>query len=79
MKKIDSHMKISSLMGMLTNIIQLFGHLKTTVLSILFNSYCCAFYGFQNLRLDSICFNNVLIAWNKGVRRMLNLPSRAHT
>ena len=37
------------------------------------------YYGFQNWRLDSICFNNVLIAWNKRVRRMLNLPSRAHT
>ena len=41
----------------------------------LFNSYCC----FMVLdSLDSICFNTVLIVWNKGVRRMLNLPSRTH-
>ena len=54
-------------------------HLQTTVLSRLFNSYCCAFYGSQNWRIDSTCFNHVLIAWNKGVRRLLNLPSRTHT
>ena len=77
--KIDCRMKISSFYGYVNKINANFGHLQATVLSRLFNSYCYSFYGSQNWRLDSICFNNVLIAWNKGVRRLLNLPSRTHT
>ena len=72
-------MKISSFYGYVNKLNANFGHLQATVLSRLFNSYCCAFYGSHNWHLDSICFNNVLIAWNKGVRCMLNLPSRTHT
>ena len=78
-EKIDCRMKISSFYGYVNKLNANLGHLQGTVLSRLFNSYCCAFFGSQNWRLDSICFNNVLIPWNKGVRRMLNLPSRTHT
>ena len=77
--KIDCRMKIFSCYGYVNKLNVNFGHLQATVLSRLVNSYCCVFYGYQNWRLDSIYFNNVLIAWNKGVRRMLNLPSRTHT
>ena len=76
--KIDCRMKISSFYGYVNKLNANFGYLQATVLSTLFNSYC-AFYGSQNWRLGSICLNNVLIAWNKGVRCMLNLPRRTHT
>ena len=66
-------MKISSFYGFVNKLNANFSHLQTTDLSRLFNSYCSAFYGYQNWRIDSICFNHVLIAWNKEVRRMLNL------
>ena len=72
-------MNISSCYGYVNKLNYNYGHLQTTVLSRLFNNYGCAFYGSQNWRLDSIYFNNVLIAWNKGVSRMLNLPSHTKT
>ena len=50
-------MKIYSLFGWYVELNYNFGHLQTTVLSRLFYSYCCAFYGSQNWRLHSIYFN----------------------
>ena len=77
---IDCHMKIFSFYRYVNKLNANVCHLQTTVLSRFFNSYCCAFSGSPNWRHDSICFNNVLSAWNKGVRRLLNLPSRrTHT
>ena len=58
--KIDCRIKISSFYGYVYKLNANFGHLQATVLSRLFNSYCCAFYDSQNWRLDSSCFNNVL-------------------
>ena len=72
-------MKISSFYVYVNKLNSKFGHLNTTVLFRLFNSYCCAFYGYQNWCLDSIYFNHVLIAWNTGVRRMLHLLNSTNT
>ena len=48
-----------------------------SVLVRLFKTYCCTFYGSQVLQVNSQSINSVCTSWNKGVRRILNLPHDA--
>ena len=50
-----------------------------SVLVRLFKTYCCTFYGSQMWQINSQSINSVCTSWNKGVRRILNLPHDAHT
>ena len=50
-----------------------------SVLVRLFKTYCCTFYGPQMWQVNSQYINSVCTSWNKGVRRILNLPHDAHT
>ena len=50
-----------------------------SVLVRLFKTYCCTFYGSQVWQVNSQSINSVCTSWNKGVRRILNLPPDAHT
>lgn len=77
--EIDCRMKISSFIGQVNKLNANFGHLQTHVLSRLFKLYCCSYYGSQIWCLNSLYFDKVCTAWNKGVRRVLNLPYNAHT
>ena len=49
---------------------------QMSVLVCLFKTYCCTFYGSRMWTFQSI--NCVCTSWNKGVRRVLNLPHNAH-
>ena len=57
----------------------IFGCLQMPVLVRLFKTYCCTFYGSQLWQINSQSINSVCSSWNKGVRRILNLPHDAHT
>ena len=50
-----------------------------SVLVPLFKTYCCTFYGSQMWQVNSQYINSVCTTWNKGVRRIFNLPHDAHT
>ena len=50
-----------------------------SVLVRLLKTYCCTFYGSQMWQVHSQYINSVCTFWNKGVRRILNLPHGAHT
>ena len=70
---------MSSFIGNVNKLNANFGHLQVDVLSRLFKTYCCSFYGSQIWRINSLHYNKVCTGWNGGVKRMLNLPFRTHT
>ena len=77
--EIDCRMKMSSFIGHVNKLNANFGHLQNVILCKLFKMYCCSFYGSQIWRVNSIYFDRVCVAWNKGVRRVLNVPYNTHT
>ena len=77
--ELDCQMKISSFIGNVNKLNANFGHLHKDAICRLYKSYCCSFYGSQSWRIDSLYFLKVCTAWNKGVRRIVNVPYRTHT
>ena len=52
--------------------------LRYNVIKELFRKYCTSFYGCQCWDLRSKCINDFYIAFNKGARRVLDLPYSTH-
>ena len=46
--------------------------------SVLFKSYCTAFYGSQLWRPDSKAFKSFKVSVNKGIRRLCGIPRHSH-
>ena len=76
---IDCTHKKSRFIGQVNKLCANFGYLQMSVLVRLFKTYCCTFYGSQMWQVNSQYINSVCTTWNKGVRRILNLPHDAHT
>ena len=74
---IDCTHKKSIFIGQVNKLCANFGCLQMSVLVSLCKTYCCTFYGSQMWESQST--NMVCTSWNKGVRRILNLPHDAHT
>ena len=55
-----------------------FGCLQMSVLVRLFKPYCCTLCGSKMWQVNSQSVNSICTSWNKGVRRILNLPHNAH-
>ena len=49
------------------------------ILSQIFKTHCCTFYGSALWYFNSEGFAKICTTWNKGVRTILKLPIRAHT
>ncbi len=77
--EVDCKMKISSFIGNVNKLNANFGQLQHIVLSRLFKTHCCSYYGSQLWRLNSMYFDRVCTEWNKSVRRLFNLPYTTHT
>ena len=56
-----------------------FGHLQSHILSQIFKTHCCTFYGSVLWYFNSEGSAKICTTWNKGVRTILKLPIRAHT
>ena len=76
---IDCTPKKSIFIGQVNKLCANFGCLQTSVLVCLFKNYWCTFYGSQMWQINSQSISSVCTSWNKGVRRILNLPHDAHT
>ena len=76
---IDCIYKSSVFIGHVNKLIANFRHLQPTVLTRLFKTYCSSFYGSQLWHLNSAFIDRVCTVWNKGVRRIFNLPNDSHT
>jgi len=69
----------SSFNGSVNKLIGTYGGLQYPVISQLFKSYCCSFYGSQLWNFSSSGFNACCIQWNKAIRLIFNLPYQTHT
>ena len=76
---IDCTHKKSVFIGQVNTLCVHFGCLQKSVLVRLFKDYCCTFYGFKMWQINSQSISSVCTSWNKGVRRILNLPHDGHT
>ena len=76
---IDCTHKKSIFIGQVNKLCANFGRLQMPVLVRLFETYCCTFYGSQMWQINSQSTNSVCTSWNKGVRRILNLPHDTHS
>ena len=76
---IDCTHKKSVFIGQVNKLCANFGYLEISVFVRLFKTYCCTFYVSQMWQVNSQYINGVCTYWNKGVRRILNLPHDAHT
>ena len=75
---IDCTHKISIFIGQVNKLCVDFDRLQMSVLVLLFKTHCCTLYGSQIWQINSQSINSVCTSWNKGVRRILNLPHDAH-
>ena len=69
----------SIFIGQVNKLCANFGYLQMSVLVRLYKTYCCIFYGSQMWQVNSQYINSVCTSWNKGVKRILDLPHDAHT
>ena len=76
---IDCKMKCSRFIGSVNRVMANFGHLQSHILSQIFKTHCCTFYGSALWYFNSEGFAKMCTTWNKGVRTILKLPIRAHT
>ena len=56
-----------------------FSSLHGSLKAVLFQNYCCSFYGCQTWDLDSRSVVSMNTEWNKAVRRTLLLPYQTRT
>ena len=77
--KLDCKMKMSLFIGHVNKLNATFGNLQSNIISRLFKTYCCSFYGSQIWKVNSVCFDKVCTLWNKSVRRIYNIPYTSHT
>ena len=76
---IDYKIKCSRFIGSVNRVMANFGHLQSHILSQIFKTHCCTFYGSALWYFNSEGFAKMCTTWNKGVRTILELPIRAHT
>ena len=74
----DINYKCSSFIGYFNKMMSHYSHLQPNVLSRLFKSYCCSFYGSFLWQYNSRGFEKMCITWNKAVRKMHSLPYHTH-
>ena len=74
----DFTMKRSDLIGRSNTVIGNLSGLTVDIISKVFTSKCCHFYGTQIWDFSQHCLTDFTVAWNKCVRRLLCLPNRTH-
>ena len=74
----DSNQKASHFIGQFNKLYSNFGYLQANVLSNLFKSYCCSFYGSFLWLYNSNGFKKCCKQWNKAIRKIFSLPYQSH-
>ena len=74
----DSNQKASHFIGQLNKLYSNFGYLQANVLSNLFKSYCCSFYGSFLWLYNSNGFKKCCTQWNKVIRKIFSLSYQSH-
>ena len=76
---IDCKIKCSSFIVSVNGVMANFSHLQSHILSQIFKTDCCTFYGSALWYFNFGGFANICTTWNKVVCTILKLPIRAHT
>ena len=74
----DSNQKASHFIGQFKKLYSNFGYLQANVLSNLFKSYCCSFYGSFLWLYNSNGLKKCCTQWNKAIRKIFSLPYQSH-
>ena len=75
---IDIIQKRSDFKGYFTKLISYFALIQPAILSNLFKTYCCLYYGSALWHYNSCVFDKYCIQWNKSMRKIFSLPNTAH-
>ena len=74
----DGNQKASHFIGQFNKLYSNFGYLQANVLSNLFKSYCCSFYGSFLWLYNSNGFKKCCMRWDKAIRKIFSLPHQSH-
>ena len=74
----DCVMKCSTFIGSVNKLMANFGHLQAPVLSKIFKTFSCNFYGSPIWDFNSTGFRKICTTWNIGVHTVLKLPFDTH-
>ena len=78
-ENIEISNKTCAFFGNVNSLKSCFGNVGYRNISILYNSYCCHYYGCQAWRLGDRDMKRFYTAWNKAVRYLCSLPYDTHT
>ena len=70
--------KRSDFIGYFNKLMSNFAFIQPAILSNLFKTYCCSYYGSILWHYNSHRFDKYCIQWNKPVRKIFYLPNTAH-
>ena len=70
--------KRSDFIGYFNKLMSNFAFIQPAILSNLFKTYCCSYYGSILWHYNSHGFDKYCIQWNKSVRKIFSLPNTAH-
>lgn len=79
MDDLDIQTKRGTFIGNVNNLLGSFGGIPCDIINDLFNMYCCSLYGCQTWLLECNTIDCFACAYNKGIRKIWQLPYRAHT
>jgi hypothetical protein len=78
-EEFEINKKLGIFYGSVNNLYSSFRNIGVNHLGMLFNSYCCVFYGSQAWSLSDKNVDKIYVAWNKAVRHICNIPYNTHT
>ena len=78
-ENVDIDKRMYAFFGNVNSLRASFANVGYKHISILYNSYCCHYYGSQAWRLSDKHVPKIFTAWNKSVRHLCSLPYDTHT
>jgi hypothetical protein len=78
-ENVEMNNKICSFFSNVNSLKSCFRNVGYRNISILYNAYCCHYYGCQAWRLGDKNIQRFYTAWNKAVRHLCSLPHDTHT
>ena len=78
-ENVEIDKKMCAFFGNVNSLRACFTNVGYKNISILYNRYCCHYYGSQAWRLSDKSVPKIFIAWNKSVRYLCALPYDTHT
>ena len=78
-ENVDIRSKKCDLFGRVNTVLSMLGNSPDCVLRTVFSSQCAHLYGTVAWDFTDKCVHEYVVAWNRSVRRIFNLPPMTHT